>query len=66
MQTCFQKGLLLLRCGASSVRLCPPLVITREQAETALALIEEALVDLEKGDVHRTRGVPTQAESKQA
>ncbi|HEX4069680.1 MAG TPA: acetyl ornithine aminotransferase family protein [Planctomycetaceae bacterium] len=66
VQTCFQKGLLLLRCGVSSVRLCPPLVITREQAETALALIEEALVDMEKGDVHRTRGVPTPTESKQA
>ena len=66
VQTCFQKGLLLLRCGASSVRLCPPLVITREQAETALSIIEEALVDMEKGDVHRTRGVPTPAESKQA
>src|SRR5580698_6186027 len=48
VQTCFQKGLLLLRCGVSAVRLCPPLVITREQSETALALIEEALVDMEK------------------
>jgi 4-aminobutyrate aminotransferase len=66
VQTCFQKGLLLLRCGVSAVRLCPPLVITREQAETALALIEESLVDMEKGDVHRTRGVPTPTESKQA
>ena len=52
--------------ASSAVRLCPPLVITREQAETALALIEEALVDMEMGDVHRTRGIPTQTESKQA
>ncbi len=47
MQTCFQKGLLLLRAGESAIRLCPPLVITREQAETALSIIEEALTEIE-------------------
>jgi len=47
VQTCFQKGLLLLRCGASAVRLCPPLVITRQQAETALAIISETLTEME-------------------
>jgi 4-aminobutyrate aminotransferase len=66
VQTCFQKGLLLLRCGASAVRLCPPLVITQEQAEIALSIIEEALVEMEHGTAHRTKGVPTAAESKQA
>jgi 4-aminobutyrate aminotransferase len=66
VQTCFQKGLLLLRCGASSVRLCPPLVITQEQAEIALSIIEETLTEMAKGAVQRTSGVPTRAESKQA
>jgi 4-aminobutyrate aminotransferase len=66
VQTCFQKGLLLLRCGASSVRLCPPLVITQEQAELALSIIEAALVEREHWTAHRTQGVPTAAESKQA
>ena len=47
VQTCFHKGLLLLRCGASAVRLCPPLVITREQVETALAIIGESLAEME-------------------
>jgi 4-aminobutyrate aminotransferase len=65
VQTCFQKGLLLLRCGASSVRLCPPLVITKEQAEIALSIIDETLTEMAKGAVHRTSGVPTRAESKQ-
>jgi 4-aminobutyrate aminotransferase len=66
VQTCFQKGLLLLRCGASSVRLCPPLVITQAQAEIALSIIEETLVEMKQGAVHRTSGVPIPAESKQA
>jgi 4-aminobutyrate aminotransferase len=66
VQTCFQKGLLLLRCGESAVRLCPPLVITQEHAEIALSIIEESLVELEKGTARRTKGVPTAAESKQA
>ena len=46
VQACFRKGLLLLRCGASAIRLCPPLVITREQAEIALAIIEESLTEM--------------------
>ena len=58
VQTCFQKGLLLLRCGASAVRLCPPLVITREQAEIALSIIEDALVEMEHGTAHRTKRRP--------
>jgi hypothetical protein len=48
------------------VRLCPPLLITQEQAEIALSIIEEALVEIEHGKAHRTKGVPTEAESKQA
>ena len=48
VQGCFQKGLLLLRCGESAIRLCPPLVITQEQAETALCIIEDALSEIEK------------------
>jgi len=42
-QECFRRGLLLLTCGESSVRLAPPLVVTREQADTALAIIDTAL-----------------------
>lgn len=34
----FESGLLVLGCGESSVRLSPPLVITREEAQTALKI----------------------------
>jgi 4-aminobutyrate aminotransferase len=43
VQACFRKGLLLLRCGESTIRLCPPLVITREDCETALAIMTQCL-----------------------
>jgi 4-aminobutyrate aminotransferase len=40
---CFKRGLLVLGCGANTIRICPPLVIDKEQAETALKILEESL-----------------------
>jgi 4-aminobutyrate aminotransferase len=39
----FEHGLLLLGCGTSVIRLAPPLVLTRAQAEEALAILDYAL-----------------------
>jgi 4-aminobutyrate aminotransferase len=44
----FEKGLLILGAGENSIRLCPPLVIDREQADFALDVLEQALRDQEK------------------
>ena len=46
IQACFRKGLLLLSCGANSVRFCPPLIISEEQAEIAIAILDEALTEI--------------------
>jgi 4-aminobutyrate aminotransferase len=43
LQEAFKRGLLLLGCGRSTVRLAPPLVIDREDAETATAILDEAI-----------------------
>jgi 4-aminobutyrate aminotransferase len=43
---CFERGLLVLGCGKSSIRLCPPLVITREQADFAMDTLEECLCSM--------------------
>jgi 4-aminobutyrate aminotransferase len=43
----FERGLLILGCGPNSIRLCPPLVITRVQADFALDTLEECLRILE-------------------
>jgi 4-aminobutyrate aminotransferase len=39
----FKRGLLMLGCGDSSIRMSPPLVFTKEQAERALEVFDEAL-----------------------
>jgi 4-aminobutyrate aminotransferase len=46
IQTCFRNGLLLLGCGESGIRFCPPLCVTAEQVETAVRLLGGALAAL--------------------
>jgi 4-aminobutyrate aminotransferase len=43
VQTAFTKGLLLLGCGKSTLRLAPPLVIDATDVDTGLAMIDECL-----------------------
>jgi 4-aminobutyrate aminotransferase len=44
VQAAFRRGLLLLGCGESAIRFCPPLCITAEQIETALEVLRQVLV----------------------
>ncbi len=39
----FQRGLLVLGAGENSIRLCPPLVVTRDQCDFAVDTLEECL-----------------------
>jgi 4-aminobutyrate aminotransferase len=39
----FHKGLLLLGAGRNTIRLSPPLVFTRAQADTALGILDEVI-----------------------
>ena len=43
VQMCFERGLLLLGAGPNTIRLCPPLVINKDQADFAAQTIEECL-----------------------
>ena len=43
---CFQRGLLVLECGAASIRLSPPLVVSDAEVTTALRLFGEAIDDV--------------------
>ncbi len=45
LQKCFARGLVLLGCGENSIRLCPALVVTPAEAETAVEILEAAMVD---------------------
>jgi 4-aminobutyrate aminotransferase len=46
IQAAFQRGLLLLGCGESGVRFCPPLCVTEEQVNTCLRMLDEVLADV--------------------
>jgi 4-aminobutyrate aminotransferase len=43
IQKAFSKGLLLLSCGRSAIRFCPPLILTKDDADIALSIFEECL-----------------------
>jgi len=44
----FRRGLLLLGAGKNAVRFSPPLVLTREQADVAVRIFDEALAEVER------------------
>jgi 4-aminobutyrate aminotransferase len=43
MEGAFTRGLLLLTCGASTVRFCPPLTLTEAQVDEGLTIFEATL-----------------------
>ncbi|MBI5853641.1 MAG: acetyl ornithine aminotransferase family protein [Nitrospirae bacterium] len=45
---CFEKGLLLLGAGHCVVRFIPPLMITKQEADTALEIFNEVLTEIEQ------------------
>ena len=45
VDACFARGLLLLGAGKNAIRISPPLVLTKAQAETAVSIIDQALTE---------------------
>jgi 4-aminobutyrate aminotransferase len=48
VKECFKRGLLVLGAGRNAIRLSPPLVLTTQQADTALEILDEALTAIER------------------
>jgi 4-aminobutyrate aminotransferase len=46
MNKCFKKGLLVLGCGESTLRFCPPLIVTEEESATAVEIFDAAISEL--------------------
>jgi 4-aminobutyrate aminotransferase len=44
----FERGLMVLGCGETTLRLSPPLIVSEEEATVALDILEEALTVAEK------------------
>lgn len=45
---CFKHGLILLGCGTSTIRWSPPLILTKENVDVALAIFDEAITAASK------------------
>jgi 4-aminobutyrate aminotransferase len=43
VRACFERGLLVLGAGRNAIRLSPPLVLTRSQADGAIEILDEAI-----------------------
>ncbi len=48
IQECFRRGLLLLGCGENTVRMIPPLVISREEVDRGLEIFEACLDEISR------------------
>lgn len=49
-QLAFEHGLLLIGCGTSTLRIIPPLIITRDEVDEGLAIFEHALTLAEQNE----------------
>ena len=47
-QLAFTKGLLLLGCGTSTIRIAPPLIVTQHEIDILITLLEECMSELNK------------------
>jgi 4-aminobutyrate aminotransferase len=61
IELAFERGVLFLGCGPSTVRIAPALVVTKEQADVALDVLEECVQKVEAesrkpGDVGKPQG----------
>jgi len=43
MEEAFRRGALVLTCGASTIRFCPPLTLTNAQVDEGLTIFEDAI-----------------------
>jgi 4-aminobutyrate aminotransferase len=55
IEAAFHRGLLLLPCGPSTVRFCPPLCLTAQQVQIGLEIVDNALsmVETDRGWLDR-------------
>jgi 4-aminobutyrate aminotransferase len=48
----FERGLMVLGCGETTLRICPPLIVSEQEATVALDILEEAIALVEKENQH--------------
>ena len=58
VDACFKRGLLLLGAGKNSIRISPPLVLTKAQAASAVEILDQAFGELVVVDRRRSLDSP--------
>src|ERR1700726_1214891 len=48
VELAFERGVLFLGCGPSTVRIAPPLIVTKDEADVAMDALEESIAVVEK------------------
>jgi 4-aminobutyrate aminotransferase len=48
VEKAFEHGVLFLGCGPSTIRICPPLVVTKQEADVAMDVLEECIREVGK------------------
>jgi 4-aminobutyrate aminotransferase len=48
VEQAFERGILFLGCGPSTIRIAPPLVVTKDEADAAIDALEESIVQVSK------------------
>jgi 4-aminobutyrate aminotransferase len=48
IELAFERGVLFLGCGPSTIRIAPPLIVTRDEADIAMQVLEECILIAEK------------------
>jgi 4-aminobutyrate aminotransferase len=48
IELAFERGILFLGCGPSTIRIAPPLIVTRDEADVAMQVLEECISIVEK------------------
>ncbi len=48
IELAFERGVLFLGCGPSTIRIAPPLIVTRDEADVAMQVLEECISIAEK------------------
>ena len=47
VELAFERGVLFLGCGPSTVRIAPALIVTKEEADVAIEALEESIAAVE-------------------
>ncbi len=48
MMRCWKRGIAVITCGASTIRIAPPIIITRDLVDAAMDIVEDVIKEVEK------------------